>query len=197
MGHPSSLQPPVITALNPYRVSPEVIQKVEEGLNWRDRLNRPVPTATATAAASQPAPAMVSEPVHPQTVRVPTPQPQQPDFPYLRPAGPAAHAYGDEDALLDDDQRIIAHESVIVEDSSWWRMLIDTLKWVVLSGLGLAAIGGAVAVNLKAKDASVISNGTLVGDFTRLSIILAAVGLVFVVTSIMLILKRLGGIRNP
>ncbi len=200
----SQMPPPQVTALNPYArpipqaseavvevprpapvdmsapsMAPQAQQASSENLHWREQLQRPLPPGY-----------QASEPVRPAVTPV-----------QAAPAGARStrsdHTLdGDNDWTTDGDRIALSSEEMEEEAVSWWKMIMSTTWWILISAVGLGCLGGATALYIKAtKDATIIRNG-LTNDYTMLSVIAAAAGIFFVCVSVWLIMKRLGGLKD-
>lgn len=191
MGSPSNLPPPVVTALNPYRRDPEAAPVVapvvapiaapsgplDDGLHWRERLNRPV---VSDAAHSTPNEAAYVSPAR-------SIEPEERSFEAVAPQAATHFAPQTADSMSGHD----LPEGVIVEESHWWRDLLSTLQWILGSALGMAFIGMAIAAHLKGRDSTAVASGGIEADLPVFAIVLAAIGLLFTVISIVMIVRRL------
>ncbi|MFT4077306.1 MAG: glycoside hydrolase family protein [Asticcacaulis sp.] len=200
VGSPSTMPPPVITALNPYArpipaatlAAAETVVEVARpaavdlsaeapNLNWREQLQRPLPQDyQAPEAAAEAA---------------------EPEQPFLR-AGPSSNfqtaAYEDdtETWMMNGDRIAVSAEEGEEEHETLWQMFIKTLWWIIISAIGLGCLGVATGAWWQAThDQTVIRNG-MVDSYTFISIGTAALGILFVSISVWLIMKRLGGLKD-
>jgi len=75
-----------------------------------------------------------------------------------------------------------------------WRRVTATLVWIISAVVGLAALGGAMALYYQSRS---LTNGAGQSEpLTALSGLLAGIGLTCVCVSVYLILKRLGGLKD-
>jgi hypothetical protein len=74
-------------------------------------------------------------------------------------------------------------------------MFLSTIWWILLSIVGIVSLGVAAGAYYKSKDLSVIRNG-LQPDLALVSIITAVIGFVLVSTSMWLMMRRLGGLKE-
>ena len=194
----SAMPAPVITALNPYarplpadtvvevpRPAPVDLSSApahaqaqatpEAALNWREQLQRPLPSDYRP------------------------PETAQPEASLLR----ANHATrfddmydeDNEDWTMDGGRIALSSEVMEEEGASWWTMIVSTFWWIFISVLGLASLGVAAAAYYKSKDMTVIRNGFF-HDYMMLSVITATVGILLVSVSVWLIMRRLGGLKD-
>ncbi len=208
---PSTMPPPQVTALNPYArpisnagisaaPKPETVVEVPrpapvdlaasavaaqpqsaEPLHWREQLQRPLPADYQQQTA----------PVQPVVEA-------QPSLLHPTVAAPEAAfaAEADDDWTYDGGRIALSNEEMEEEAVSWWRMIVSTLWWILISAFGLGCLGFAAAAYYRAAyDPTVLRNGTQ-GDLTILSVIMAAAGIFFVCISVWLIMKRLGGLKD-
>ena len=163
-----------------------------EGLHWRERLQRPLPVDPQPAAPEFTAPVFTSPDFS-------TPE-RQADFqPTLSPKAAFAGAHDDGHAIGEDwlhDGRIaMSAEEMEAHTVSWWRMLLSTFWWIMLSLIGIISLGVAAGAYYKSRDLSVIRNG-LQQDMEAVSIVTAVIGFVLVSTSMWLMMRRLGGLKD-
>ncbi len=207
-GSASTMPAPVITALNPYAqaiplaaVTAAEIESLVEvprpvsvdlsapsnapiaaeigGLHWRDQLQRPLPQDYQAPQAARP----------------------EPEQPFLR-AGPSSNfqtaTYEDDNEswMVNGDRIALSSEDTEEEHDSLWQMIVKTLWWIIISGIGLGCLGVATGAWWQAThDQTVIRNG-MVDSYTFISIGTAALGILFVSISVWLIMKRLGGLKD-
>jgi len=204
----ANMPAPIITALNPYasplpktavRDAGEVVVEVprpqpviepvhaagvgvnsargDDGLNWRERLQRPLP-----AGHQAPEPDFAMPERHagapPRTVHADAPD----------------EAHGGED-WLHDGRIAMSAEEMEAHSVSWWRMFVSTIWWILLSIVGIISLGVAAGAYYKSKDLSVVRNG-LQPDLAAVSIVTAVIGFVLVSTSMWLMMRRLGGLKE-
>jgi len=205
-GSASTMPPPVITALNPYAnpiPAAAVAETVVEvprptpvdlsapsnapvaaeigGLHWRDQLQRPLPQDY------QP----------PQSARLEA----EPEQPFLR-AGPSSNfqsaTYEDDNEawLMNGDRIALSAEEAEEAGDSWWRMIVKTLWWIIISGIGLGFLGVATGAWWQATHDLTVMREAKVGFYTFVSISTAALGILCVSISVWLIMKRLGGLKD-
>ncbi len=212
VGSASTMPAPVITALNPYaRPIPaaavaEVVPAAEAvvevprpapvdlsapsnaplaaeiaGLHWRDQLQRPLPQDyEAPQAASKVA---------------------EPEQPFLR-AGPssnfqtATYEEDNETWMMNGDRIALSAEETEEEHDSFWQMFVKTFWWFLISCIGLGCLGVATGAWWQATHDLTVMREAKVGFYTFVSISTAALGILFVSTSVWLILKRLGGLKD-
>ena len=193
---------PVITALNPYakplpaetvvevpRPSPvdlsaapqaaasvQPTSKPEAALNWREQLQRPLPSDYKPPENAQPEQASLLRASHATRF----------DDMYDE---------DNEDWTMDGGRIALSSEVMEEEGASWWTMIVSTFWWIFISVLGLASLGVAAASYYKSKDMTVIRNGFF-HDYMMLSIITATVGILLVSVSVWLIMRRLGGLKD-
>ena len=209
-GSASTMPAPVITALNPYAkpipVAPvgaaatETLVEVPRpapvdlsapsnapiaaemaGLHWREQLQRPLP----------------------QDYQAPQAMPQrtEPEQPFLR-AGPSSNfqtaAYEDdsESWMMNGDRIALSAEETEEEHDSFWQMFVKTFWWFLISCIGLGCLGVATGAWWQATHDLTVMREAKVGFYTFVSISTAALGILFVSTSVWLILKRLGGLKD-
>ena len=205
----ATMPPPVITALNPYaRPIPtareSAVDTVVEvprpapvdlsapsnapiaaevsNLHWRDQLQRPLPQDYQAPAVAQT-----------------TAEAEQP---FLR-AGPssnfqATETYEDDDQawMMNGDRIALSSEEHEEEHETWWQMVSKTMWPILCSGIGLGCLGFATGAWWQATHDQVVVRAGLVDTYTSVSIIMAALGILFVSISVWLILKRLGGLKD-
>jgi|GEM_PF-387562 len=205
-GPASTIPAPVITALNPYakpipaaaeagavevpRPAPvdlsahansaDAPRAAENGaLHWRDQLQRPLPQDYQAPPAARP----------------------EPEQPFLR-AGPSSNfqtaAYEDDNEawMMNGDRIALSTEEAEEEHDSFWQMFIKTFWWFLISCIGLGCLGVAAGAWWQATHDLTVMREAKVGFYTFVSISTAALGILFVSTSVWLILKRLGGLRD-
>ncbi len=203
----SAMPAPVITALNPYArpLPAETIVEVprpapidlsssaasavvpvqstqaasnpEAALNWREQLQRPLPSDYKAPEA--------------------TAQPEQASLLRASHATRFDEMYDEdnEDWTMDGGRIALSSEVMEEEGASWWTMIVSTFWWIFISVLGLASLGVAAAAYYKSKDMTVIRNGFF-HDYMMLSVITATVGILLVSVSVWLIMRRLGGLKD-
>jgi GH24 family phage-related lysozyme (muramidase) len=205
-GPASTIPAPVIMALNPYakpipaaaeagavevpRPAPvdlsahansaDAPRAAENGaLHWRDQLQRPLPQDYQAPPAARP----------------------EPEQPFLR-AGPSSNfqtaAYEDDNEawMMNGDRIALSTEEAEEEHDSFWQMFIKTFWWFLISCIGLGCLGVAAGAWWQATHDLTVMREAKVGFYTFVSISTAALGILFVSTSVWLILKRLGGLRD-
>ena len=149
-----------------------------EGLHWRERLQRPLPADHQPTATDFAAPERQAS---------------------LLPKAAYAGEYDDTHAVGEDwlhDGRIAMSTEEMEEHTvSWWRMLLSTFWWIMLSMIGIISLGVAAGAYYKSRDLSVIRNG-LQQDMEAVSIVTAVIGFVLVSTSMWLMMRRLGGLKE-
>ena len=205
----ATIPPPVITALNPYArpiptaqetTAAESVIEVPRpapinlsapsnapiaaevsNLHWRDQLQRPLPQDYQTPASQVAA---------------------EPEQPFLR-AGPssnfqATETYEDDDQawMMNGDRIALSSEEHEEEHETWWQMVSKTMWPILCSGIGLGCLGFATGAWWQATHDQVVVRAGLVDTYTTVSIIMAALGILFVSISVWLILKRLGGLKD-
>ena len=151
----------------------------EDGLHWRDRLQRPLP------AEPQP--------------DVSTPERQASLLPKAAYAGEYDDAqndvHGRSEAWLHDGRIAMSSEDGEVQHVSWIGMFLSTIWWILLSIVGIISLGVAAGAYYKSKDLSVIRDG-LQPDLAAVSIVTAVIGFVLVSISMWLMMRRLGGLKE-
>ena len=173
---------PPMAPIMPAAVTPAAFEPVrdaapDQGLHWRDRLQRPLPEGNAAPAA----PAFARDDDQPQRQS------------NLRPAFMADDET--DDAWMHDGRVAMSVEEMEANTVSWWKMLTSTLWGICLSIVGIVSLGVAAGAYYKSKDLSVIRNG-LQQDWGVLSIISAVIGCVIVGISMWLMMRRLGGLEE-
>ena len=199
----SSMPAPVITALNPYarplpaetvvevprpapvdlsssasaQAAAQTAAKPEAALNWREQLQRPLPSDYKPPETSS--------------------QPEQASLLRASQATRFDDMYDEdnEDWTMDGGRIALSSEVMEEEGASWWTMIVSTFWWIFISVLGLASLGVAAAAYYKSKDMTVIRNGFF-HDYMMLSVITATVGILLVSVSVWLIMRRLGGLKD-
>jgi GH24 family phage-related lysozyme (muramidase) len=206
----ANLPAPIVTALNPY-ASPLPRTAVREASENVVEVPRPQPIAL-DAAQAQPAPARADDGLHwRERLQRPLPADHQPDLAAPeRPAGPqrkaastgeyaGAHAqddaHGHGEAWLHDGRIAMSNTDEEVQPVGWLNMFLSTIWWILLSIVGIVSLGVAAGAYYKSKDLSVIRNG-LQPDLALVSIITAVIGFVLVSTSMWLMMRRLGGLKE-
>ncbi|WP_050808324.1 glycoside hydrolase family protein [Asticcacaulis biprosthecium] len=209
---PSAMPAPVITALNPYakpvaKAEPARVEPVKPELVKAQPEVVEVPRPRAVDLSAAPAAEAFTrpEPAQPAHWRE---QLQRP-----LPAGYAAHetaqpetqtsllnanpAFDDDNSpwTIDGDRIALSADETHEEGVGLGKMILRTMKWIFVSGLGLLSLGVAAASWFKFQDPTAVRNG-MAGDFKTLSIVAAAVGIFFVSVSVWLIMKRLGGLKD-
>ena len=205
----SQMPPPQVTALNPYArpipqaaeslvevprpapvdmsapsMAPQVQQaqnqEKAENLHWREQLQRPLPPGYQSSEPARPTVAPVqAAPASARNGRF-----------------EQAQALSDDDWTMDGDRIALSSEEMEEEAVSWWKMIMSTTWWILISAVGLGCLGGATALYFKAtKDETIIRNG-LTGNYELFSLIAATAGIFFVCVSVWLIMKRLGGLKE-
>jgi GH24 family phage-related lysozyme (muramidase) len=208
-GSASTMPAPVITALNPYAKPVPAAAIAEEavevprpapidlsapsnvdltnapvaaetaGLHWRDQLQRPLPPDYQPPQAARP----------------------EPEQPFLR-AGPSSNfqtaAYEDDNEtwMMNGDRIALSTEEAEEPHDSFWQMFVKTFWWFLISCIGLGCLGVATAAWWQATHDLTVMREAKVGFYTFVSISTAALGILFVSTSVWLILKRLGGLKD-
>jgi len=209
IGSASTMPAPVITALNPYAkpipvvpvtAATETLVEVPRpapvdlsapsnaplaaetaGLHWRDQLQRPLPQDYQAPQA--------------------TPQMAEPEQPFLR-AGPSSNfqttTYEDDNEawMMNGDRIALSAEETEEEHDSFWQMFVKTFWWFLISCIGLGCLGVATGAWWQATHDLTVMREAKVGFYTFVSISTAALGILFVSTSVWLILKRLGGLKD-
>ncbi len=159
-----------------------VSSRSEDGLHWRDRLQRPLP------ADHQPAAPDFS-----------TPERQASLLPKAAYAGEYDDAqndvHGGGEAWLHDGRIAMSSEDGEVHHVSWVGMFLSTIWWILLSIVGIISLGVAAGAYYKSKDLSVIRDG-LQPDLAAVSIVTAVIGFVLVSISMWLMMRRLGGLKE-
>ena len=211
----NNMPAPIITALNPYasplpkaavRAAEETVVEVprpqpvaepvyaepahveavaaqplpveaDDGLSWRERLQRPLPNGHQSTAPD-----------------FTTPERQASLLPNAAYAGEHDDGHAGED-WLHDGRIAMSHEEMEAHSVSWWRMFISTIWWILLSIVGIISLGVAAGAYYKSKDLSVVRNG-LQPDLAAVSIVTAVIGFVLVSTSMWLMMRRLGGLKE-
>ena len=215
----ANMPAPIVTALNPY-ASPLPQAAVREATETVVEVPRPEPVVLAPVAAP-----VLAEPLRAESLQAepdsapeglhwrerlqrPLPadhQPTAPDFAAperqasLLPKAAYAGEYDDTHAAGEDwlhDGRIaMSNEEMEEHTVSWWRMLLSTFWWIMLSLIGIISLGVAAGAYYKSRDLSVIRNG-LQQDMEAVSIVTAVIGFVLVSTSMWLMMRRLGGLKE-
>ena len=172
---------PVAESVGTQAVEP-VSGRVEDGLHWRDRLQRPLP------ADHQPAAPDFS-----------TPERQASLLPKAAYAGEYDDAqndvHGGGEAWLHDGRIAMSSEDGEAHHVSWVGMFLSTIWWILLSIVGIISLGVAAGAYYKSKDLSVIRDG-LQPDLAAVSIVTAVIGFVLVSISMWLMMRRLGGLKE-
>ena len=167
-------------------VRTEVVEPVsgpaDDGLHWRDRLQRPLP------ADHQPAAPDFS-----------TPERQASLLPKAAYAGEYDDAqndvHGGGEAWLHDGRIAMSSEDGEAHHVSWVGMFLSTIWWILISIVGIISLGVAAGAYYKSKDLSVIRDG-LQPDLAAVSIVTAVIGFVLVSISMWLMMRRLGGLKE-
>ncbi len=156
--------------------------RAEDGLHWRDRLQRPLPTDH-----------------QPATPDFSTPERQASLLPKAAYAGEYDDAqndvHGGGEAWLHDGRIAMSSEDGEVHHVSWVGMFLSTIWWILLSIVGIISLGVAAGAYYKSKDLSVIRDG-LQPDLAAVSIVTAVIGFVLVSISMWLMMRRLGGLKE-
>ena len=150
----------------------------EEGLNWRERLQRPLPAE--------------HQPVTPDFA---APERQASLLPKAAYAGEYDDGHDGGEAWLHDGRIAMSNEDEGVQTVSWVGMFLSTIWWILLSIVGIISLGVAAGAYYKSKDLSVIRNG-LQPDLAAVSIVTAVIGFVLVSISMWLMMRRLGGLKE-
>ena len=177
---------PVVEPVAAEAVEPVSGQEAE-GLHWRERLQRPLPTD--------------HQPATPDFV---APERQASPLPKAAYAGEYDDAHnnvhriedsGASDAWLHDGRIAMSNEDGEVHHVSWVGMFLSTIWWILLSIVGIISLGVAAGAYYKSKDLSVIRDG-LQPDLAAVSIVTAVIGFVLVSVSMWLMMRRLGGLKE-
>ena len=207
---PSTMPPPQITALNPYarpipgaRTVPEAIVEVPRptSVDMSAPSNAPFVAAQATETPStqtkpaerQPEPHWREQLNRPLPGSYTSPEPVRPE---AAPARAEMFGGGEGDWSLDGERIALSAEETEEESVSWWQMIVSTGWWILISVFGLICIGAAAALHFRATQDPIVLRSGFQDGFTTVSIICAAAGIFFVVVSVWLIMKRLGGLKN-
>lgn len=183
----------VLPAEAPVAAAPFVAEPAEpEGLHWRERLQRPLPADHQSTAPDFVAPER-------QAGFQSTSSAPAMSAPTLSANAAYAgdydtgHATGED--WLQDGRIAMSNEEMEEHTVSWWRMLVSTFWWIMLSLVGIISLGFAAGAYYKSRDLSVIRNG-LQQDMEAASIVTAVIGFVLVSTSMWLMMRRLGGLKD-
>ncbi len=207
---PSTMPPPQITALNPYarpipgaRTVPEAIVEVPRptSVDMSAPSNAPFVAAQATETSStqtkpaerQPEPHWREQLNRPLPGSYTAPEPVRPE---AAPARAEMFGGGEGDWSLDGDRIALSAEETEEDSVSWWQMIVSTGWWILISVFGLICIGAAAAFYFRATQDPVVLRSGMQSGLTTVSIICAAAGIFFVVVSVWLIMKRLGGLKD-
>ena len=207
---PSTMPPPQITALNPYarpipgaRTVPEAIVEVPRptSIDMSAPSNAPFVAAQATETPStqtkpaerQPEPHWREQLNRPLPGTYTAPEPARPE---AAPARAEMFGGGEGDWSLDGDRIALSAEETEEDSVSWWQMIVSTGWWILISVFGLICIGAAAAFYFRATQDPVVLRSGMQSGLTTVSIICAAAGIFFVVVSVWLIMKRLGGLKD-
>jgi len=199
----ATLPPPVVTALNPFSGShadAQVAQETEQpssaadtfqdSLNWRQHLQRPLPADYVAPEAADPAESHAQPDVEPMIEAVADTMTMTTAATHYDEA-----SYADDGWTLADGRVAMSSEHAHNDHPNWWTMIVSTFWWIFISGIGLACLGVAAGAYYKSKDMSVIRNGVF-GDYMAWSFGMAIVGMLCVLLSVWLIMRRLGGLKD-
>ncbi len=202
---PRTMAPPMVTALNPYGRGSASPVGAPQPETQPDLIEVPRPqavdlSATSASAATQPPPA---QPVHwREQLQRPLPEgyktAETEQAPLINQPGSHFESlyHNDEDEWTMEGGRVaVASDDHEPHHPSLWKMVVDTLWMLLVSGMGLACLGIAAAAFYKSQDPAVMRAG-FIDDYTKLSLIMAVCGVLFVSISVWLIFKRLGGLRD-
>ncbi|MGZ3297877.1 MAG: hypothetical protein ACXU8O_02585, partial [Asticcacaulis sp.] len=154
---------------------PAPVTLADDGLHWRDRLQRPLPE---TRPEAQDDLAAHVEPVQPNLLAN-----------SARDEGAADHEW------LHDGRVAMSLDEMHHDSVGWWKMLTSTLWLICLGIVGILFLGVAAGAYYKTQDLTVIRNN-MQQDLEIVSIVTAVIGIVVVSTSMWLMIRRLGGLKE-
>ncbi|MGA9658006.1 MAG: lysozyme [Asticcacaulis sp.] len=114
------------------------------------------------------------------------------------PVQPHAPPYLDETPVAaGTNERIaVSSEAPHQAQPKGWQIVIQTASLVLVTGIGLGCLGFATGARWQATHDQTVIRAGFVDTYTGISILTAAIGILFISISVWMILKRLGGLKD-